>query len=320
MIPTNEPTFMIGAVPIFGDLILAPMDGLTDSPFRATCRGLGSAMVVTEFINALDVIQKNPRYPKRTVFSEDQRPVSLQLLGNDPERMLRAAIPLLEKVQPDILDINLGCQSKNVTSRGAGAALLRKPDDIARIFSLMTHEFSIPVTGKIRLGWDDSSLNYLEVAKIIEDNGGAMVAVHGRTRKQAYKGEARWEPIREIKQALHIPVVGNGDVVTVADINRIKQETGCDAVMIGRAAVRNPWIFSRLDRDQVSLQDALNTILSHFEAIVATYGERGVITFRKYLKAYLAPYAIPREEILGLMLEKDRDVVRSEIIRIFSQL
>lgn len=317
---TKEPTFMIGSIPIYGDLILAPMDGITDNPFRALCRGLGSAMVVTEFINALDVIEDNPRYPKRTIFTEDQRPVSLQILGNDPERMLTAAIPLVEDVQPDILDINLGCQSKNVTSRGAGAALLRKPEDIARIFSLMTHEFTIPVTGKIRLGWDDDSLNYLEVAKTIEDNGGAMVAVHGRTRKQAYRGQALWEPIKEVKQAIHIPVIGNGDVVTVADVERIKQETGCDAVMIGRAAVPNPWIFGRLDRDQVNPQDALQTILTHFKSIVAYYGERGVITFRKYLKAYLAPYPIPREELLALLREKDQDVVRSEITRIFSLL
>jgi len=318
--PAKEPTFMIGPVPIYGDLILAPMDGISDSPFRGICRDLGSAMVVTEFINALDVLEDNPRYPKRTIFDEDQRPVSLQILGNEPERMLAAAIPLVKAVRPDILDINLGCQSKNVTSRGAGAALLCRPDLVARIFSLMTHEFSIPVTGKIRLGWDEDSLNYLEIAKIIEDNGGAMVAVHGRTRKQAYRGEARWEPIREVKQALQIPVIGNGDVITVTDIDRIKHETGCDAVMIGRAAVPNPWIFSRLDRDQVSPQQALQTILAHFKAIVTYYGEPGVITFRKYLKAYLAPYTIPREQLLDLLREKDQDVVHAEIIRIFSQI
>lgn len=320
MMTVREPTFMIGSVPIDGDLILAPMDGITDYPFRGLCRGLGSAMIVTEFINALDVLEDNPRYPKRTVFDPDQRPVSLQILGNIPERMLAAAIPLVQKVQPDILDINLGCQSKNVTSRGAGAALLRRPDQIARIFSLMTREFSIPVTGKIRLGWDDDSLNYLEVARIIEDNGGAMVAVHGRTRKQAYRGEARWEPIREVKQALQIPVIGNGDVVTLADIESIRKQTGCDAVMIGRAAVPNPWIFSHLDRDQVPPQMAQETILTHFRTILAYYGERGVITFRKYLKAYLSPYPIPREQLLSLLREKDPDVVSSEITRIFSAL
>lgn len=316
----KEPTFKIGAVPVYGDLILSPMDGLTDYPFRGLCRSLGSAMVVTEFINTLDVLENNPRYPKRTIFDPDQRPVSLQILGNQPERMLAASILLVQKVQPDILNINLGCQSKNVTSRGAGAALLRKPEDIARIFSLLTREFSIPVTGKIRLGWDDDSLNYLEIAKIIEDNGGAAVTVHGRTRKQAYRGTARWEPIREIKQVLEIPVIGNGDVVTVADIDRIKQQTGCDAVMIGRAAVPNPWIFSRLDRDRVSLKMARETIFAHYKSVLAFYGDRGVITFRKYLKAYLSSYPIPRERLLSLLREKDPNAVTEEITRIFSKL
>lgn len=316
----KEPTFKIGAVPVYGDLILSPMDGLTDYPFRGLCRSLGSAMVVTEFINTLDVLENNPRYPKRTIFDPDQRPVSLQILGNQPERMLAASILLVQKVQPDILNINLGCQSKNVTSRGAGAALLRKPEDIARIFSLLTREFSIPVTGKIRLGWDDDSLNYLEIAKIIEDNGGAAVTVHGRTRKQAYRGTARWEPIREIKQVLEIPVIGNGDVVTVADIDRIKQQTGCDAVMIGRAAVPNPWIFSRLDRDRVSLKTARETIFAHYKSVLAFYGDRGVITFRKYLKAYLSSYPIPRERLLSLLREKDPNAVTEEITRIFSKL
>ena len=317
---TQEPTFMIGSVPIHGDLILAPMDGLTDQPFRGLCRRLGSAMVVTEFINALDVIEDNPRYPKRTRFKDEQRPLALQILGNDPQRMLAAATQLVKEVQPDILDVNLGCQSKNVTSRGAGAALLRTPAKIGQIFALLTREFGIPVTGKIRLGWDEESLNYLDVAKTIQDNGGALVAVHGRTRKQAYRGQARWEPIREVKQALQIPVIGNGDVQTTADIARIKAETGCDAVMIGRAAVANPWIFSRLDRGQVEPHQVKQTIFAHFDAMLAFYGEPGVITFRKYLKAYLAPYPIPQERLLALLKMKDPASVRAEITRIFSEL
>lgn len=318
--PPNEPTFMIGDVPIYGDLILAPMDGLTDEPFRGFCRKLGSAMVVTEFINALDVIQRNPRYPKRTRFSPEQRPVSLQILGSDPQRMLTAAIELVRDVQPDILDINLGCQSSNVTSRGAGAALLREPEKIAQIFSLMTREFDLPVTGKIRLGWDEDSLNYLEIAKIIQDNGGAMVAVHGRTRKQAYRGEARWEPIREVKQALQIPVIGNGDVQITDDIERIKQQTGCDAVMIGRVAVGNPWIFSRLNRDQVSPQVMQQSALEHFDRMLAFYGDRGVITFRKHLKAYLAPYGFPRERLLPVLKMLDAEAVRAAMAQFFSEL
>jgi tRNA-dihydrouridine synthase B len=316
---TAKPCFSIGTIPINGDLILAPMDGITDLPFRGICRYLGSALVVTEFINALDVIERNPRYPKRTKFTPDQRPVSLQILGNDSERMLTAAVELVETVHPDILDINIGCNSKRVTARGAGAALMRTPETISQIFSLLTRELQIPVTGKIRLGWDEDSLNYLEVAKTIQDNGGAMVAVHGRTQKQAYYGSARWEPIREVKRALQIPVIGSGDVRTVADINRMKTETECDGVMIGRAAVSNPWIFSRLDRDQVPDMTVKETLLGHLESMLVFYGKRGLITFRKYLKAVLIPYDLPAKEQLTLLRSRDPKYVKREIVRILSK-
>ena len=316
----KPPTLMIGDVPIYGDLILAPMDGITDKPFRGLCRKLGSALVITEFINALDVIQDNQRYIKRLAFDAFQRPLSLQILGDQPERMLRAVEQLLPVVQPDILDINLGCQSKNVTARGAGAALLQSPEKIGKIFDLMTHHLSLPVTGKIRLGWDENHLNYIKVAQIIQDNGGAMVAVHGRTRKQAYRGQARWEPIREIKRVLSIPVIGNGDVETVEDINRLQQETGCDGVMIGRAAVSNPWIFSRMDRESVPLGVVCSTIIDHFNAVLNFYGERGVITFRKYLKAYLQPYELPRTTVLQLLKSKDPDSVRKLLVEVFNNL
>ena len=313
----TKPVFTIGNVPIYGDLILAPMDGITDMPFRGLCRRLGSAMTVTEFINALDVIEGNPRYHKRLAYKPNQRPLSLQILGDQPERMLTATERLVERVHPDIIDINVGCQSKNVTARGAGAALMKTPEKVARIFQLMTARFDIPITGKIRLGWDKDHLNYLEVAKVIEDNGGAMVAVHGRTRKQAYRGEADWEPIREVKNALTIPVIGNGDVQNVADIEDIKQFTGCDAVMIGRAAVGNPWIFSRLDRDEVPDEIVKETIVNHLDAMINFYGERGVITFRKFLKAYLKPYELPQDQLLALLKSKDPDHIKAFLEQIF---
>jgi tRNA-dihydrouridine synthase B len=302
---SNQPTFTIGGLPIYGNLILAPMDGSTDLPFRGLCRRLGSAISVTEFINALDVLENHPRYPKRHAFEAHHRPLSLQFLGDDAKQILQAALQLVPRVEPDIIDINLGCQSKNVTQRGAGAALMKTPEKIAAIFRLMTAHFDQPITGKIRLGWDEEQLNYLEVAQIIQDNGGAMIAVHGRTRQQAYRGQARWEPIREIKAALHIPVIANGDVRTVADIDRIQQVTGCDAIMIGRVAVGNPWIFSRIDRADVPPSVVHQTLLQHLADMLTFYGERSVITFRKYLKAYLAPYTIPREELLGLLKSQD---------------
>jgi nifR3 family TIM-barrel protein len=316
----TKPVFKIGQVPIFGDLILAPMDGITDLPFRGLCRSLGSAMSVTEFINTLDVLEDNIRYRSRIAFEPFHRPLSLQLLGNQPERILKAAQQLVPKVQPDIIDINIGCQSNNVTSRGAGAALMKTPEVIASIFQKLTHHCTIPITGKIRLGWDEGHLNYLEVAKIIQDNGGAMVAVHGRTRKQAYRGEARWEPIAEVKQALDIPVIGNGDVRTVADIQEIKRMTDCDAVMIGRAAVSNPWIFSRMDREDVPPPIVHKTIRNHLDKMLEFYGERGVITFRKYLKAYLAPYPLSREEFLTLLKSKDPGFIKGFLTAYFQEI
>ena len=317
---SKEFQFQIGDVPIYGNLILAPMDGITDLPFRGLCRKLGSAMCVTEFINALDVLEHNQRYQKRIAFEPDQRPLSLQLLGSHPDQMLRAAEKLIPKVRPDIIDINLGCQSKNVTSRGAGAALMKTPEVIAAIFNAFTHQYPIPISGKIRLGWDQDQMNYLEVAKIIQDNGGAMVAVHGRTRKQTYKGHANWEPIREIKQALQIPVIGNGDVCTLEDIHAIKDAAGCDAVMIGRAAVGNPWIFSGMDRKDVPVPLLRGTILDHLESMLNFYGERGIITFRKYLKAYLTPYSIPREALLELLRSRNPGFVRSFITTLFNRI
>ncbi len=315
-----NPEFSIRNIPIYGDLILAPMDGITDQPFRGICRKLGSAMSVTEFINALDVLTEHPRYHHRLAFKSFQRPLSLQMLGDEADQILKASEQLVPRVHPDMIDINLGCQSKNVTSRGAGAALMREPEKIAEIFKRMTDTFDLPITGKIRLGWDNDHLNYLEIAKIIQDNGGAMVAVHGRTRAQAYRGQARWEPIREVKAALAIPVIGNGDVKTIDDIRRIKEQTNCDGVMIGRAAVGNPWIFSRMDREDVPLSAAYNVILEHFHAMLDFYGERGVITFRKYLKAYLKPYDISRADLLSLLKSKDPDFVQQSLEEIFTRL
>jgi nifR3 family TIM-barrel protein len=277
-------------------------------------------MSVTEFINTLDVLTNHPRYHHRLAFEPYERPLSLQLLGDEASQIVTAAEILIPKIQPDMIDINLGCQSKNVVNRGAGAALLKSPEKIAEIFKQMTNLFDLPITGKIRLGWDEDHLNYLEVAQIIEDNGGAMVAVHGRTRQQAYRGKARWEPIAEIKQALSIPVIGNGDVFTVADIDRMKAQTGCDAVMIGRAAVGNPWIFSRMDRENVPISEVKRMAFEHLDHIVNFYGERGLITFRKYLKAYLNHYHLPQNTLKDLLTCKDIQLLKNQLQDIFIQL
>ncbi|MDD5371731.1 MAG: tRNA-dihydrouridine synthase [Anaerolineaceae bacterium] len=289
------PTFMVGSVPVYGDLILAPMDGITDLPLRVMLREMGSAMSYTGFINAISVVNHDTHTDPVLAYEEIERPVVFQLFDDSPERMLQAALMLLER-NPDIIDVNMGCSAKTVAGRGAGAGLLVEPHKIERIFKLLTRNLDVPITGKIRLGWDDESRNYLQVAKIIEENGGKLVAVHGRTKKQGYTGLADWTPIAEIKAAISIPVIGNGDVTRVADIQAIQTQTGCDAVMIGRGALLNPWLFRRLDREEVPPAEVFRVIVQHLERSLAFYGEeRGLVLFRKFTSRYLSPYDMERD-------------------------
>jgi tRNA-dihydrouridine synthase B len=291
-VPLPEPVFQVREIPVYGDLILSPMDGYSDQPFRAVCRGLGSAMSYTEFINAIDVVGYHPHLQRKLAFQPDERPVVYQLFDDDVERLLKAALKL-EQLGSDIIDVNMGCSARCVSGRGAGAGLLRQPEKVALIFQQLVHALKVPVTAKIRLGWDDDSRNYRLIARIVEENGGSLIAVHGRTRSQAYKGQADWDAIAEVRQTVSIPVVANGDVRTVADIERIKAQTGCAAVMIGRAAVGNPWIFSRLDRGQAPLELVLETMQRHLQSMLAFYGqETGLLRFRKHADRYLEPYGL----------------------------
>lgn len=292
----NVPSFHVGSIPIYGRAILSPMDGFSDLPFRSLARKLGSAMSYTEFVNSIDILGGQPYTDRRLLFTEAERPISFQIFDDDPQRLLEAALRIREK-NPDIIDINMGCSAKCVSGRGAGAGLLREPKKIAQIFSSISKALDIPVTGKIRLGWDNENLNYLEVAKIIQDNGGQLLAVHGRTKQQSYRGEANWNAIAEIKAALHIPVIGNGDVRTVADIARIREFTGCDAVMIARGAIGNPWIFAGLDREEVPYEQVREMMVNHLHAMLDFYGaERGLVAFRKHASKYISPYGLSKAQ------------------------
>lgn len=281
-----EPDFYIKNIPIYGRAILSPMASYSDLPFRSLCRQFGSAISYTEFVAVESILHRNRKAMDRLVYDPAERPVTFQIFGNDVELIRQAALQI-EALKPDIIDVNMGCSAKNVAARGAGAGLLRTPAKIAEIFRVLTGQLSVPVTGKIRLGWDEKSLNYLEVAKILEDNGASAIAVHGRTKVQSYNGAANWDAIGEIKQAVRIPVIGNGDVERVEDIARLRAHTGCDAVMIGRAAVGNPWIFAGKNMDEVTVADRIGLIRRHLKAMVEFYGpERGLILFRKHVVKY----------------------------------
>ncbi len=285
-----KPHFFVREIPVYGDLILSPMDGYSDLPFRLLCHELGSAMSYTEFINVDSLSGRVPKesMTRKLKFDPREYPMTFQIYGHDEARVVEIAKQLQDEYNPTIIDINMGCYVKKIAERGAGSGMLRDPAKIGRLFARLTRELRVPVTGKIRLGWDEYTRNYLEVARTLEDNGAQLIAVHARTKQQAYKGEADWHAIAEIKQAVKIPVIGNGDVKTVADIDRIKAFTGCDGVMIGRGAIGNPWIFSRKDRHDVTPAEKIALMRRHVQLNIEFYGERlGMILFRKHAVRYI---------------------------------
>lgn len=280
--------FRIGEIVIPGRLLLAPMDGFTDSPFRRICRGFGASLLTSEFINGIDLAYGHPHLKYKTSFLENERPFSFQVFDDDPDRLLSAALKL-QILNPDIMDINMGCSAKNVSNRGAGAGLLKHPEKIKKITSSLVNSLNVPVTAKIRLGWDDQTRNFLEIAAILTDCGISAITVHARTRKQGYSGKADWDAIAAVKSATHVPVIGNGDVNSLTDAARMLEHTRCDAVMIGRSAIGNPWIFSGKESCSVTDNELFLTISRHLSWMTALYPERvGTLLFRKHLSRYLA--------------------------------
>jgi nifR3 family TIM-barrel protein len=315
---TNFPNFFVGDIPVFGDLILAPMDGISERPFRSLVRRLGSAMSYTEFINAIDILIGYSRYQKKVEFAEFERPVVFQIFDDDPERCLDAALRLLPH-RADIIDLNLGCSARCVTNRGAGAALLKNPSKIAHIVTLLVNNLPVPVTVKIRLGWDEQTRNFLEIARIVEECGVKLIAVHGRTKSQNYNHPADWDAIAQIKANAKIPVLANGDVRTVADIRAIKKHTNCDGIMIGRAALQNPWIFCKKDRHEVTDSEVYAWIQDHLMAMTAFHGtERGLVLFRKYLKRLLQPMNISEALMIRLLTTPTIDLCKHALEHVFS--
>ena len=298
----TQADFFIADIPIHGRLILAPMDGISDASFRLLTRRLGSAYSVSEFINTLDYANQKNYQKKRLLAREDERPFVAQLLDNDAVRMAECAARIEEEFHPDMIDINMGCSAKSVAGRGAGVGMMRNPLLVKDAVALVSRAVKVPVTVKMRLGWDSNSLNFLELANLAVENGAKALALHGRTGKISYHKPAQWQPIAELKRAFpHLPVIGNGDVTTPADARRMLDETGCDAVMIGRAAKANPWIFSWRNREEVGIQEVAETTLWQLKDMLATDPEGAIMPFRKYLKAYLDPYHLPRETMRALL-------------------
>lgn len=266
-----------------GPFVLAPLAGYTDIPMRKICRDHGASLVFTELISAEGIVRKNPKTIKLLEISEKERPVGIQLFGNDPEKLRDAAVIADELFHPDCIDINSGCSVQKVVGSNSGAALLKDPDKLHRIVSLIKESVKTPVSVKIRIGWDNDSRNYLQVVQALIDAGVSFISVHGRTRAQKYTGKADWDIIGEISAISRVPIIGNGDIDSFETAQSKLHNYGCTAVMIGRAAIGNPWIFSG---HTTSLDERINCAANHLRAMVEYYGEYGTILARKHLVRY----------------------------------
>ena len=276
-------------------LCLAPMESVTDQPFRIICKRLGADLVCTEFIASEALIRDNAKSQMKMSLMDEERPVAVQIFGGNIDAMTESA-KIVEDGGADILDINLGCWVKKVVSHNAGAALLKNPPLMYEMVSSMVKAVSIPVTAKIRIGWDDNSIIILEVAKLLEDAGISSLAVHCRTRAMGMKGEADWSWIRKTKDVVSIPIILNGDIKTPEDAKRAYEETDCDGIMIGRAAIGNPFIFREIKAlletgtyiETATNEEKFAICLEHLKLTIEFKGaDRAIKEFRKHYAGYL---------------------------------
>lgn len=288
----------IGNVTLDNNLILAPMAGVTDLPFRVLCKEQGAGLICMEMVSAKGIYYNNKNTESLLAIDEREHPVSLQLFGSDPEIMSEMA-KRIEHRPFDILDINMGCPVPKVVNNGDGSALMKNPILAGEIIEKTAKAIKKPLTVKIRKGFDDAHVNAVEMAHIAEESGAAAIAVHGRTREQYYSGKADWEIIRKVKEAVKIPVIGNGDIFTPQDAYRMQQETGCDGLMIARGAQGNPWIFAQINHfletgeelRKPSAKEMVDMVLRHAKMQIAFKGEfTGMREMRKHAAWYTGGY------------------------------
>jgi len=318
----------IGSLKLDNNVFLAPMAGITDRSFRILCKQQGCGLTYTEMVSAKGLYHDSKRTHKLTDIHPGDRPVAVQLFGSDPGLMAEQAAKLCES-GADMIDINMGCPTPKIVKNGDGCALMLKPGLVAEIVKKTSQAISIPLSVKIRKGWDKNNVNAPDIARIVQENGADAVAVHGRTRDQFYSGTADWDIIAQIKKDLSIPVIGSGDIFTPGDAVGILKQTGCDAVMIARGARGNPWIFSRtlkLINEGVcagppEFREVLEMIIKHTDLMIQHKGEgRAVKEMRKHVGWYLKGFrnaclvrkkvnkAQTRQQLLGILKAYGQEV------------
>ena len=285
----------IGNIEVKNPVFLAPMAGVTDLPFRILCKEMGCGLVYSEMVSAKGILYDNKNTTELLEIDPKERPVAVQLFGSDPE-ILGAMAKKIEQYPIDIIDVNMGCPAPKIVKNGEGSCLMKTPELVGRIVKSLVESQSKPVTIKFRKGFDDDHVNAVEIAKIAEANGASAVAVHGRTREQYYSGKADWDIIKQVKEAVNIPVIGNGDVFTPQDAKNLLEHTGCDAIMVGRGAQGNPWIFKRILHylqtgellPEPTAEERVEKALRHAQMLIDYKGEYiGVREMRKHMAWYM---------------------------------
>ncbi len=306
----------IGNVEIKNKVVLAPMAGICDNAYRTIVKEMGAGLICAEMVSDKAIYYNSKKTIDMLYMSEEERPISQQIFGSDIDSFVYAAKYIEKNMKPDIIDINMGCPVPKVALRAqAGSALLKNPEKVYEIVKAVVETVNVPVTVKIRSGWDSNNINAVQIAKLIEKAGASAITIHARTRAQGYSGKADWNIIKQVKENVKIPVIGNGDIKTCYDAKRMIEETNCDAVMIGRGCIGNPWLIKEtveyLENNKVITKptslDRINMILEHLDRLIKTKSEKqALLEIRTHIGYYLK--TVPNSSELKNNIFKTKDI------------